>query len=85
MTVLGHGCRKGANDVIATPTVPFIEQTADTNLLNLLIVEDERGVRDCCREVARSLGFGTQVAESREEAETLAGVTLQTAWETARH
>jgi hypothetical protein len=29
------------------------------------------------------LGMGK--AESREEAETLAGVTLQTAWETARH
>jgi two-component system response regulator HydG len=31
-------------------------------------VEDERSVRECCREVARSLGFSVQVAESREEA-----------------
>ncbi len=40
----------------------------ETNLLNLLIVEDERAVRECCRDVARSLGFATQLAESREEA-----------------
>jgi DNA-binding NtrC family response regulator len=54
--------------VIAAETVPVIEQTVDTNLLNLLIVEDERSVRECCRDVARSLGFTTQVAESRDEA-----------------
>jgi two-component system response regulator HydG len=33
-----------------------------------LIVEDERSVRECCRDVARSLGFSTQLAESRDEA-----------------
>ncbi len=38
------------------------------NLLNLLIVEDERSVRECCREVARSLDFNVHLAESREEA-----------------
>jgi len=68
MTVSGNGCRKGANDVIATEAVPFSEQRVDTNLLNLLIVEDERAVRDCCREVARSLGFSARAAESRDEA-----------------
>ena len=54
--------------MIATETVANGEQTLESNLLNLLIVEDERSVRECCREVARSLGFTTQVAESREEA-----------------
>ncbi len=47
--------------------VPVAEETVATNLLNLLVVEDERSVRECCREVARSLGFAVQVAESREE------------------
>jgi two-component system response regulator HydG len=37
-------------------------------LLNLLIVEDERSVRECCRDVARSLGFNTALAETRDEA-----------------
>ncbi len=54
--------------MIATEAVPATERTAEANLLNLLIVEDERAVRECCREVARSLGFGTQTAESRDEA-----------------
>ena len=54
--------------MIATEAVPVSERTLETNLLNLLIVEDERAVRECCREVARSLGFSTQLAESRDEA-----------------
>jgi DNA-binding NtrC family response regulator len=54
--------------VIATEAVTVSEQTAESNLLNLLVVEDERSVRECCREVAQSLGFNSQVAESREEA-----------------
>ena len=54
--------------MIAEEAVPVSEQTVETNLLNLLIVEDERSVRECCRDVARSLGFSTQLAESREEA-----------------
>jgi DNA-binding NtrC family response regulator len=36
--------------------------------LNLLVVDDERSVRDCCREVAQSLGFSTFVAENAEHA-----------------
>jgi len=54
--------------VIAAEAVPVHEQSFETNLLNLLIVEDERSVRECCREVARSLGFNTQMAESRDDA-----------------
>ena len=36
------------------------------NLLNLLIIDDERAIRDVCREVAQSLGFNTTVADSAE-------------------
>ena len=43
-------------------------QLEPANLLNLVIVDDERAVRDVCREVARSLGFNTTVAESAEHA-----------------
>jgi len=59
---------RGMCHVIAAEMVPVSQPTFETNLLNLLIVEDERSVRECCREVARSLGFHTQVAESRDEA-----------------
>src|SRR5664279_350427 len=59
---------KGTYLVIAAEAIPVSDQTTETNLLNLLIVEDERCVRECCREVARSLGFNTLVAESRDEA-----------------
>jgi two-component system response regulator HydG len=38
------------------------------NFLNLLIVDDDRAIRESCREVAQSLGFNTQVADSAEHA-----------------
>ncbi|MDT8070779.1 MAG: sigma-54 dependent transcriptional regulator [Terriglobia bacterium] len=41
---------------------------AEMNLLNLLIVDDERSIRDGCREVAQSLGFTTYVADNSEHA-----------------
>ncbi|HEX6804497.1 MAG TPA: sigma-54 dependent transcriptional regulator [Terriglobales bacterium] len=37
-------------------------------LLNLLIVDDERTVRDACREVASALGYRATVTESAEQA-----------------
>jgi DNA-binding NtrC family response regulator len=43
-------------------------QIEGANFLNLLIVEDDRTIRESCREVAQSLGFNTQVAESAEHA-----------------
>jgi DNA-binding NtrC family response regulator len=43
-------------------------QLEAANLLNLVIVDDERAVRDVCREVAQSVGFNTMVAESAEDA-----------------
>jgi DNA-binding NtrC family response regulator len=54
--------------VIAVEDLPATEPTVTTSLLNLLIIEDERSVRECCRDVARSLGFNVRAVESREEA-----------------
>jgi two-component system response regulator HydG len=48
--------------------MPSLGETARADLLNLLIVDDERSVRDGCREVAQSLGFSTFVAERAEHA-----------------
>ena len=43
-------------------------QVEGANLLNLMIVDDERAIREVCREVAQSLGFNTHVADSAEHA-----------------
>ena len=43
-------------------------QIEGANFLNLIIVDDERAVREACREVAQSLGFNTFVADSAEHA-----------------
>ncbi len=43
-------------------------QIEGANFLNLLIVDHDRTIRESCREVAQSLGFNTQVAESAEQA-----------------
>ncbi len=48
-----------------TITTPQFEPA---NFLNLLIIDDERAIREACREVAQSLGFSTQVADSAEQA-----------------
>jgi DNA-binding NtrC family response regulator len=37
------------------------------NLLSLAIVDDERAIREVCRDVARSMGFNAVVAESAEQ------------------
>jgi DNA-binding NtrC family response regulator len=52
----------------AATTAPNPIQLQAANFLNLLVVDDERAVRDVCREVAQSLGFNTSVAESAEHA-----------------
>ena len=41
---------------------------AEANLLNLLIVDDERAIRDGCREIAQAIGFSTLVADDTVEA-----------------
>ncbi len=43
-------------------------QFEPANFLNLLIVDDERSIREACREVAQSLGFNAQIADSAEHA-----------------
>src|SRR5208282_1760505 len=47
---------------------PRSPQIEGANFLNLLIVDDDPSIRDACREVAQSLGFNAQVAESAEQA-----------------
>jgi two-component system response regulator HydG len=65
--------------VSPTSTTP---QILPANFLNLLIVDDERSIREACREVAQSLGFTTFVADSAEhafrllEAQSIDGVLL---------
>lgn len=44
------------------------KQIAGAELLNLLIVDDERAVRESCREAAQINGFNTFVADSAEQA-----------------
>ena len=55
---------------MATVEAPgaLITQIEGANFLNLIIVDDERAIREACREVAQSLGFNTFVAESAEHA-----------------
>jgi DNA-binding NtrC family response regulator len=43
-------------------------QIEAANFLNLLIVDDERSIREACREVAQSLGYTAYVADSAEHA-----------------
>ena len=39
-----------------------------SNLLSLLVIDDERSIRDACREIADSLGYDVSLAESAERA-----------------
>jgi DNA-binding response OmpR family regulator len=48
--------------------VPSTPQIEGANFLNLLIADDERSIRDACREIAQSLGFNTFTADSAEHA-----------------
>jgi len=50
------------------PLVSPPSQIEGANFLNLLVVDDDRAVREACREIAQSLGFNVQVAESAETA-----------------
>jgi DNA-binding NtrC family response regulator len=52
----------------AALSAPAPAQIEGANFLNLLIVDDERAIRDVCREVSQSLGFNTVVADSAEHA-----------------
>jgi two-component system response regulator HydG len=54
--------------LVTDPVVSLAPQIEGANFLNLLIVDDDRAVREACRAVAQSLGFNAQVAESAEQA-----------------
>ena len=62
----GELAGEGMSHVHAIETVAVSEPICETNGLNLLIVDDERSMRESCREVARSLGFNSRVAETPE-------------------
>src|SRR4051794_21068233 len=51
-----------------SPVLTAIPQIEPANFLNLLIVDDERSVREACREVAISLGYSAYMADSAEQA-----------------
>ncbi len=52
--------------VVSTETESQVELSVESNLLTVLVVDDERGVRESCREVAQALGFTTLIADSAE-------------------
>lgn len=52
----------------ALSMIPATPQIEAANFLNLLIVDDERSIREACREVAQSLGYTAHVADSAEHA-----------------
>lgn len=56
------------NSTVTIPSITAGPRQAEANLLNLLIVDDDRSIRDGCREVAQSLGFTTYVADNAEHA-----------------
>ena len=45
-----------------------VPQSQPANFLNLLIVDDERSIREACREIGQSLGFAAYAADSAEQA-----------------
>ncbi len=50
--------------VSATSFIPL--QIEGANFLNLMIIDDERAIREVCKEVAQSMGFNSCVADSAE-------------------
>jgi two-component system response regulator HydG len=56
--------------MLTAPNVPALNhpQMQGANFLNLLILDEDRAVREAAREVAHSLGFSTHIAESPEQA-----------------
>jgi len=52
----------------ALSPIVTMPQMEPANFLNLLIVDDERSIREACREIAQSLGYTVSVADSAEHA-----------------
>lgn len=57
--------KSAAFSPVSTAAIPQMEPA---NFLNLLIVDDERSIREACREIAQSLGFSAHIADSAEQA-----------------
>src|ERR1700690_2160323 len=57
-----------APTTFAVPNPQRGERGDRAGALNLLIVDDERSVRDACREIATALGYHASAAESAEQA-----------------
>src|SRR5215470_6311623 len=52
---------------LASVSSSFIPpQIEGANFLNLMIIDDERAIREVCKEVAQSMGFNSCVADSAE-------------------
>lgn len=54
--------------MLATPALSFVPEGVSPDLLNLLVVDDERAVRESCREAAQAMGFNTLAASQAETA-----------------
>jgi DNA-binding NtrC family response regulator len=54
--------------MIATAEITSTREIAGANLLNLLVVDDERTIREGCRDAAHIAGFNTFIADSAEHA-----------------
>ena len=59
---------------VAEAPLAAVPQIEGANFLNILIVDDERSIRDACREVAQSLGF-TALRGFRRACLSCAGIT----------
>lgn len=56
------------NRMFFTEAMTTYLDKADGNQLNLLIIDDERAIREGCREVAQGIGFSTSIADSADHA-----------------
>lgn len=54
--------------MIATAEFTSTREIAGANLLNLLVIDDERAIREACRDAAHAAGFNTFIADSAEHA-----------------
>jgi DNA-binding NtrC family response regulator len=71
-TISGDGGTSGAavamGTILGALGMEPTREKAEANLLNLLIVDDERSIREGCRDVAQGIGYTTYVADNAEHA-----------------
>jgi DNA-binding NtrC family response regulator len=58
---------------MGTSSMPTVAQTLQPNLLNVLVVDDERPIREILRRVAQSLGFSVFVGENGDQVNRIVG------------